>query len=127
MTELNDTYVHEDGSPLPQVSDLPGAKQYLCFNTKSGDFVRLQFTGSTGFILTKEFLEIVAPSEVPVPGFPMINGQYKSIWVQVDYIPPDFKEENIVRLKSWPDFDPDNPEPSWKDIEAMARKAGWIG
>lgn len=99
MTEDSDTYVLEDGSSFPQVSDMPDAKMYLCFNTKSGDFVRLAFIpGEQKFILTKEFLDAVATERGPVPGFPDINGQRKRLWVELDYKPPEVKEESIVHF-----------------------------
>ena len=92
-------------------------RMYLCFNTKSGDFVRLPFTGLQDFILTKEFLDVVATEDIPVPGFPMIAEQYKRIWVEVEYQDPEIKTENILQFGS---------EESLYESEKLARRAGWI-
>jgi len=92
-------------------------RMYLCFNTKSGDFVRLPFTGLQDFILTKEFLDVVATEDIPIPGFPKIAEQYKRLWVEVEYRDPEVKAENILQL---------SPEESLDELEELARKTGWI-
>lgn len=121
----NDEYSYIDLTtgkitPIPKVSDLPNAKMFFCFVTKSGDFVRLPYTGSQEFLLSKEFLDVVKTEHIPVPGSPGLTTQHKQIWVEVEYEPGKVKEENIVR------FDPNDPEGSWKAVKEMARKTGWI-
>jgi len=119
----NDEYTYIDletgkTTPIPKDSDLPGARMFLCFTTKSGDHVRLPYTGSQKFLLSKEFLDVVKTEHIPVPGFPELTTQHKMIWVEVDYIPSKVKEKDIVH------FDLNNPEASWKAIEEKAREKG---
>ncbi len=124
MGNNNDEYAYIDlatgkTTPIPKVSDLPNAKMFFCFTTKSGDHVRLPYTGSQKFLFSKEFLDVVKTEHIPVPGSPGLTTQHKQIWVEADYTPPQMKDENIVH------FDPNNPEASWKAIEEKAREKGW--
>lgn len=86
-------YTYPGGKPIPDPSNLPGARKFLCFTTKSGDHVRLPYTGSQVFLLSKEFLDVVKTEHIPVPGFPGLTTQHKMIWVEIHYEHSKVKEE----------------------------------
>lgn len=120
MAQNDEEYTYVGGESITKVSDLPDAKTFLCFTTKSGDHVRLPFTGQQNFTLSKEFLDDLKVEHTPIPGFPGLSTQHKSIWVEVEYKLPQIKEENIVH------FDANDSEASWKAVEEIAKKCGWI-
>lgn len=93
MFQKDDEHTYVGGESIAKISDLPDAKSFLCFTTKSGDYVRLPFTGRQDFILGKEFLDVLKVEHTPVPGFPGLSTQHKSLWIEVDYKPPQVKEE----------------------------------